>query len=95
MYFLFRNERLIVNIKVTFHKALIRSVMTYAYLAWELAANTYLFKIAAPTKQGFAHRWKILKVHIGPRFAHGFQPSVCIRLYNKIVQVTDRSRTKS
>jgi hypothetical protein len=28
------------NIKLTLHKALIRSVMTYARLAWELAADT-------------------------------------------------------
>jgi hypothetical protein len=32
------------NIKITLHKALIRSVITYACLAWELAANTYLLQ---------------------------------------------------
>jgi hypothetical protein len=52
-------------------------------------------KIAVPTKQGSAHRWKFSKVHIGPRFEHGFQPSICIRLYNKIVQATSRSHIKS
>jgi hypothetical protein len=25
----------------------------------------------------------MFQVHTGPRFAHGFQPSVCIRIYNK------------
>jgi hypothetical protein len=45
-------------------------------------------KIAVPAKQGSAHHWKFSKVHTGPRFAQGFQPSVCIRLYNKIVQET-------
>jgi hypothetical protein len=29
-------------------------------------------------------------MHTGPRFAHGFQPFACIRLYNKIVQATSR-----
>jgi hypothetical protein len=41
-YCLFRSERLSDNIKLTLHKALIRSVMTYACPAWELAADTYL-----------------------------------------------------
>jgi hypothetical protein len=52
-------------------------------------------KIAAHAKQGSAHHWKISKVHTGPRFAHSFQPSICIRLYNKIVQATSRSRIES
>jgi hypothetical protein len=41
-------------------------------------------KIAAPTKRGFPHHWKSCKVHTGLRIAHGFQPSVYIRLYKKI-----------
>jgi hypothetical protein len=41
----FKSERLSANIKLTFHKALMRSVMTYAFLAWELAADTYLLKL--------------------------------------------------
>jgi hypothetical protein len=45
LYFLFKSERLSTNIKLTLHKALIRSVMTYACLAWELAADTYLLKL--------------------------------------------------
>jgi hypothetical protein len=43
-------------------------------------------KIAAPAKQGSPHHWEFFKVHTGPRFAQDFQPSVCIRLYNKIVR---------
>jgi hypothetical protein len=39
---LFNNERLGARIKLTIHKALIRSVMTYDCPAWELAADTYL-----------------------------------------------------
>jgi hypothetical protein len=52
-------------------------------------------KIAAPATQGSPDHWKFSKVYTGPRFAHGFQPSVCIRLYNKTVQATSRSHTKS
>jgi hypothetical protein len=42
---LLKNERLNVNIKLTIHKALIRSVMTYACPAWELAADIHLLKL--------------------------------------------------
>jgi hypothetical protein len=50
-------------------------------------------KIAAQAKQGSEHHWKLSKMDTGPRFAHGFQPSVCIPLYNKTVQATSRSHT--
>jgi hypothetical protein len=36
---LLESERLSANIKLALHKALIRSVMTYACSAWELAAD--------------------------------------------------------
>jgi hypothetical protein len=45
IYTLFKSERLSANIKMTLHKALIRSVMTYAWSAWEFAADTYLIKL--------------------------------------------------
>jgi hypothetical protein len=45
LYSLFKSERLSVNIKLTLHIALIRSVMTYACPAWEFAAETYLLKL--------------------------------------------------
>jgi hypothetical protein len=45
LYSLFKSERLRVSIKLTLHKALIRSVMTYACPAWEFAAETYLLKL--------------------------------------------------
>jgi hypothetical protein len=85
IYFLFRNERLSANIKLTLHKALIRSVMAYVCPAWALATDTYLLKLQRLQN-------KILRTM---RFAHGFQPSVCIRLHNKIVQATRRSHTTS
>jgi hypothetical protein len=41
IYSLFKSERLSANIKLTLHKALIRSIMTYAYPAGEFAADKY------------------------------------------------------
>jgi hypothetical protein len=79
IYFLF-------NIKLTLHK----SVMSYACPA--LVSGTP----AAPAKQSSSHHCKFFpKVHTLPRFGHGYQPSDCIRLYNKILQAISRSRTKS
>jgi hypothetical protein len=45
IYSLFKSERLSANIKVTLHKALIRSVLTYACPAWEFAADSHLLKL--------------------------------------------------
>jgi hypothetical protein len=45
VYSLFKSERLSANIKLTLHKALIRSVTTYASPAWEFAADTHLMKL--------------------------------------------------
>jgi hypothetical protein len=41
IYSVFESERLSASIKLTLLKALIRSEMTYACPAWELAADTY------------------------------------------------------
>jgi hypothetical protein len=49
LYFLFKNERLNANIKLTLHKALIRFAMTYACPAWECGRNPSI-EIATPTK---------------------------------------------
>jgi hypothetical protein len=45
IYSLFRSNHLSTNIKLTLHKALIRSVMTYACPIWELVADTYLLQL--------------------------------------------------
>jgi hypothetical protein len=44
MYPIFKSERLSTNNKLTLHKALIRSVMTYACSGWEFAAEPHLLK---------------------------------------------------
>jgi hypothetical protein len=38
---LFKSERSSTNIEMTLHKALIRSILTYASLAWELATDNH------------------------------------------------------
>jgi hypothetical protein len=45
IYSLFKSERLSANIKLTLHKALIRSVLAYACPAWDFAADTHLLKL--------------------------------------------------
>jgi hypothetical protein len=88
---LFKSERLSAYIKLIIDKTLIRSAMVYAVIR-----GRYLpLNIAAPAKQRSAQHWKFSKVHTGPRFAHGVQASVCIRLYNRFVQAISRSHTKS
>jgi hypothetical protein len=81
IYSLFGSERLSANIKLTLHKALIRSVTTYACPAWELAADIQLLKLQR--LQNKVHRTPV-------RELHGFQPSGCIRLHNRIVQAPSR-----
>jgi hypothetical protein len=45
VYSLFKSELLSANIKLTLHKALIRSVMTHASPSWEFAEDGYLVKL--------------------------------------------------
>jgi hypothetical protein len=44
-YSIFKSEQLSPNIKLTLHKALIRSIMTCASPAWDSAADTHLMKL--------------------------------------------------
>jgi hypothetical protein len=54
IYSLCKSERLSANIKLTLHKALIRSVMTYACPAWEFAAESHLLKMQPLQKIRFS-----------------------------------------
>jgi hypothetical protein len=45
IYSLSKSERLRANIKLTLHKALIRSLMTYVCPAWEFAVECHLLKL--------------------------------------------------
>jgi hypothetical protein len=44
-YSLFKNERLSTHTKLTLHKAMIRSVITYASPTWEQAVDAHLLKL--------------------------------------------------
>jgi hypothetical protein len=60
--------------------------MTYAY-PLEIKGRHLFLKIAAPAKQCSSHHWKVSKVQTDPPFAHGFQPSVCIKLCRQQAEV--------
>jgi hypothetical protein len=45
IYSFFKSERVSANIKLTLHKALIRSVITYACHTWEFAAEFHPLKL--------------------------------------------------
>jgi hypothetical protein len=45
VYSLFRSERLRANMKLTLHKALIRSIITYSCSTWEFAADAHILKL--------------------------------------------------
>jgi hypothetical protein len=44
-YSIFKSKHLNANIKLIMYRALIISMMTYAYLTWEFAADTHLMKL--------------------------------------------------
>jgi hypothetical protein len=83
IYTLFKNDRLSANIKLILHKALIRSVMTCACPAWELAADTNLLQLQRIQNRFLRTNGNFPKCP-PVRDLHGFQPSLCIRFYNKI-----------
>jgi hypothetical protein len=69
VYSLFKSERLTTNIKQTLHKALMRSIMTYACPAWDIAADNHLLKSQRPQNEilrtigKFARRTPIRDLH--------------------------------
>jgi hypothetical protein len=68
VYSLFKSERLSANIKISLHKALIRSLMTYACPAWEIATDNLLLNcIACETR--YSAPLAIFKAPAGSRNA--------------------------
>jgi hypothetical protein len=69
IYFLFKSKGLSTNIKLTLHKALIRSVMTYACPTWDFVAETHLMKLqrlqnkVLRTIGNFPRRTPVCKLH--------------------------------
>jgi hypothetical protein len=70
LYSLFKSERLSANIKLTLHKALIRSVMTYACAAWEFELENHPLKLqqlqnkALRTIGSFPRRTSVHDMHV-------------------------------
>jgi hypothetical protein len=70
LYSLLKSERLNANIKLTLHKALIKSVMTYACPAWEFAAESHLLKLqrlqnkVLHTVGNFPRRTSVRDMHV-------------------------------
>jgi hypothetical protein len=93
VYSLFKSERLNANIKLTLHKVLIRSVMTYAYPAWEFAADTYLLKLqrlqnrVLRTIGNFPRRTPVRELHVAFKipYVYDFITNLC-RQQTEVIQ---------
>jgi hypothetical protein len=83
------------NIKLTLHKALIRSIWLLCLPRLQICSRQPSTEIASPAKQSSLRHWKFSRGHTNSWFAHGFQTSIHIWLYNKIMQETSISHTKS
>jgi hypothetical protein len=74
IYSLFKSKRLSANIKLTLHKALIRSVITYACPGWEFAAESHLLKLqrlqnrVPRTVGNFSRRTSVRDMHQAFKF---------------------------
>jgi hypothetical protein len=70
IYSLFKSKRLSTNIKLALHKALARSITTYACPAWEFAADNHLLKLqrlqnkVLRTIENFPRRTPIRDLHV-------------------------------
>jgi hypothetical protein len=80
IYSLFKSEQLSTNIKLTLHKALIRSNTTYAGPAWEFAADNHLLKLQRLQN-------KVLRT-IG-KFPSAYRFAICIWLSNFRIYIYD------
>jgi hypothetical protein len=94
IYSLLKSERLSTNIKLNLHKAVIRTIMTYACPAWEFAADNHLLKsqrlhnkVLRPI-ENFPRCTSVRDLHMDFKLPY-------IWLHNKIMQATSRSHTKS
>jgi hypothetical protein len=91
LYFLFKSEGIKASVKLTLHKALITSVMTYACPAWEFAEETYLLKLQRlqnkvhRTIGSFPRRTSVHDMHMAFQIPH---------VYDYIMK-SSRSHTKS
>jgi hypothetical protein len=85
------------NMKQTLQKALIRSVMTYAFPIFVFTADTHLLKLQRLQNMKTWLYSPLLDFQDAHRtgVAHGFPGTVYLWLHSEIVQVTSRGHTKS
>jgi hypothetical protein len=91
-YFLFKSDRLSTNSKLTLHKALSRSITTYACPTWEFAAD--VMKLQRLQTRSSA---TLANFQGTPRFVIGIilSNSIRIRIYNQIMRPTSPSHSIS
>jgi hypothetical protein len=101
-YSLFKNEQLSANIKLTLHKALIISIITYACPSWEFVADTHLLKLkrlkkkVLRTTDSFPRRTTIrdfffaFQIH----FVYDYIMKLC-RQQAKVIQNNDNENVRS
>jgi hypothetical protein len=76
LYYLLKSDGLSTNSKLTLHKAIIRSIMTYACPTWKFAADTQLMKLRRlqnkvfHTTGKFARNTPIRDMHISFQISH-------------------------
>jgi hypothetical protein len=93
LYSLFKSDGLNTNSKLTIHKALIGSIMTYACPAWEFAADTHLLKLHRLENKVLRTTGKFFRDT--PIREYIPSNSIRIRFYKEIMQATSQSHSTS
>jgi hypothetical protein len=102
VYSLFKSERLSANIKLTLHKALIRSVRTYASPAWEFAADSHLVKLqrlqnkVLRTIGNFSRRTAVRDLHMAFKipYVYDYITKLC-RQQAEVIQNHDNENVRN
>jgi hypothetical protein len=88
-YSLLKSKPLNINLKRTLHKALIRSIMTYACPAWEFASYNSLLKLQRVQKKVLCTIGNFLR-HKSVCELHKAFNILYIYDYNKVMQETSK-----
>jgi hypothetical protein len=100
LYSLFKSDRLSTKSKLTLHKALIRSIMTYACPAWEFTVVTHLIKLQRlqnkflRTTGKFPRNTPIRDMHISFQIAYDFITKLW-KQQAQVIQHHENTRTCS
>jgi hypothetical protein len=94
IYPLLKSERLSVGTKLTLYKVFIRSILTYAWPAWEFTVESNLLKLQR-LQNSSPHHWKSTEAHINTQFTSGVSNSLLIWFRYKIIRGASKSHTQS